>query len=155
MIKTNDKKHEYLLKIFQMLKKREGIVIADKKTHFNNTEIRMIYELIAAKYEGRRLISSQLARILGVTRSAVSQIVNRMEADGVIVRIPDEKDKKIAYVELAESTLKTYEEDIATCTHFVNGIIEEFGEEKFDTMYELFNAFIDIAAKKIEEAQAK
>lgn len=155
MIKNNDKKQEYLLKIFQMLKKREGIVIGDKKTHFNNTELRMIHELIVAKYEGRRLISSQLARILGVTRSAVSQIVNRMEADGVIVRIPDEKDKKIAYVELAESTLKTYEEDIATYTRFVDGLIEEFGKEKFDTMYELFNEFVDLAAKKMKGAQAK
>ena len=151
MMKTTKKQNEYLFKVFQLMKRREGLVVTDRKTHFNNTEMRMISELLAARYEGRRLISSQLAKMIGVTRSAVSQIVNKLEEEGVIVRIPSDKDKKIAYVELTDKTLETYREDIATCTAFVGSLVKELVEDNFEKMCVLFNAFIDLAEAKIKK----
>lgn len=145
------KSKEYLAKIFHMLKRREDLAVCDKKTHFNSTEIRMIQELLAARYENRRLISSQLARLLGVTRSAVSQMVYKMEAEGVVVRLPDEKDKKIAYVELTEKMMKIYEQDLAGCLDFVSLIIEEFGTERFDTMYRDLDDFLNLIQEKIKQ----
>ena len=63
-VKTTKKSERYLHMLFSFLKKREGIVLSEKMTHFNNTEIRLISEILSAKYEGKRLISTQLANLL-------------------------------------------------------------------------------------------
>ena len=138
------KNEQYLGAVFALLKKRDGIAISDKKTRFNDTELRMLSEILAAKYEGRRLISTQLATLLGVTRSAVSQIVNRLEEQGVVVRVPDDVDRKIAYVEVTEATLVAYEEDLKTCLDFIGRVVEKFGEENFKKMCELYDGFMDL-----------
>ncbi|MBE5753464.1 MAG: MarR family transcriptional regulator, partial [Clostridiales bacterium] len=93
----------YLGKIFAMLKKMEKIAIANKSAKLGDTELRLISEIVFSNYKGERLISTQLAKKLDVTRSAVSQIVKKLEKDGVIKRVPDEIDKKIAYIELTEN----------------------------------------------------
>ena len=128
--------------VFSLLKKREEIIISDKKTHFNNTELRLIFEVLTAKYEGRRLISTQLAKLLGVTRSAVSQIVNHLEEDGLVKRVADDVDKKIAYIEVTEETLEKYKDDLQNCQKFLKRVIERFGEDNFCRMVELFDDFV-------------
>ena len=77
---------EYLGRIFTMLKKMEGVALTKVKSHFNNSEMRLLGEVILAGYDGKRIISTQLATRLGVTRSAVSQMVNKLEARGVVKR---------------------------------------------------------------------
>ena len=85
---TNQSAENYLKEIFTLVRKVETLTTADKKTLFNNTEFRMLGEIICAKYAGKRVISTQLAQILGVTRSAISQMVSRLEEQGVVKRVP-------------------------------------------------------------------
>ena len=73
--KSEEMREKYMYMLFSLMKKREDIVISDKKTQFNSTEIRLLFEILSAKHEGKRLISTRLASLLGITRSAVSQIV--------------------------------------------------------------------------------
>lgn len=146
---SQEKKKEYLVKTFALLKKREALVINNKKTYFNQTELRMIGEILSAKNEGDRLISTQLAKLLGVTRSAVSQIVNRLEERGIVKRVPDDVDKKIAYIELTDGVMDKYGKDLDSSIEFVGNIVSEFGEEKFNTMCELFGEFVDLIERKI------
>lgn len=146
---NNGKKEEYLAKLFSILKKSDYITFVDKKTNFNHTEIRLLSEILWAQYEGERLISTQLAQRLGITRSAVSQIVNRLELQGVVNRVPDEVDRKIAYIEISDETLDTYGEDMEKCLCFVGRVVEEFGEDNFNEMHRLFVSFIDLAQEMI------
>ena len=146
-----DKEEEYLIRIFSLLKKRENLVFNDKKSRFNNTEIRLLSEIIAAKYENRRLISTQLAKMIGVTRSAVSQIVNNLEQQGVVRRVPDEIDRKIAYVEISEEMIEAYGQDLENCKAFVKEVVDEFGEERFTKMSEAYEEFIALTQKKYKE----
>ena len=104
----NNERQDYLVKIFDLMRVKESITINDRNAKFKSTEMRLLTEVLLAKYENKRLISAQLARLLGVTRSAVSQIVNNLEERGVVVRVPDGIDKKIAYVELADGVLESY-----------------------------------------------
>ncbi|MFQ7077253.1 MAG: MarR family transcriptional regulator [Christensenellaceae bacterium] len=48
----------------------------------------LLGEVILAGYDGKRIISTQLVARLGVTRSAVSQMVNKLEARGIVRRVP-------------------------------------------------------------------
>ena len=149
------KNEEYLSKIFSILRKRDEIVIVDKKTFFNKTELRLIGEIVSAQTEGKHLISTQLAKRLGVTRSAISQIVNRLETRGVVIRVADEKDKKIAYVELSDSIAEKYGEDISRSLEFIGKVVKEFGEDKFNQLYELFVSFIELAKSRMKEERKK
>lgn len=135
---------KYLNAVFSMMKKKEGIMVADKKTRFNDTELRLISEVLSAKQGGNRLISTQLATKLGVTRSAISQIVNRLEETGVLKRVPDAVDRKIAYIEVTEETMDSYRADMKTCGDFVGRVVERFGDEKFKQMKCLLEEFIDM-----------
>lgn len=139
---SESKEEAYLAKIFAIMKARNRIVFHDGKTHFNDTELRLISEIVSAMYEGNRLISTQLADLLGITRSAVSQIVNRLEEQGVVQRVADDVDRKIAYVVLANGVLEKYGEDLAICFRFLNRVMDRFGEERFFRMCNDFEEFI-------------
>ncbi len=144
-------KKRYLTALFQMLKRREGLTVVDGRSHYNDTELRLICEVFAAKSEGRRLISTQLAKLLGITRSAVSQIVSRLEERGIVKRVADTIDKKIAYIEITEEALYSYSEDMGRVLDLVGTLIEEYGEEKFYMLCSLFEEFIDLAEKRKAE----
>ena len=146
---TDEKKKEYLAQVFALLKKREALVINNQKTYFNQTELRMIGEILSASSQSRRLISTQLAKLIGVTRSAVSQIVNRLEMRGIVKRVPDEVDKKIAYIELTDTAMEKYGKDLQSTSDFVAIVVTEFGEDKFNKMCKLFGDFIDLIEKKM------
>ncbi len=136
---------EYLSRIFTMLKKLDNLVIMERDSRFNRTELRLITELILAKCENRRIISTQLAKRLNVTRSAVSQIVNRLETQGVVRRIADDVDKKIAYVEFTGEAEETYEKELDEAAKFIGTLVEKFGKEKLDTLLALSEEFSQTA----------
>ena len=73
VVATGKEKNVY--RIFELIKRKESLAVTDQTTHFNNTELRLIAEVLAAKYVGKRLISTQLAQLLGVTRSVPAQPV--------------------------------------------------------------------------------
>ena len=146
---------EYLKKIFSIMKMRNDLVFVDKKTRFNNTEIRLLGEIIAARCENKRLISAEIARRLGITRSAVSQIVGELERQDVLKRVPDEVDKKIAYVELSEDVVEVYKDDVSKCAAFVGSVVEEFGESKFNDMCLLFQEFTSLVSEKVKNINNK
>ena len=144
------KNEEYLAKIFTLIRSRDEIAFVDTKTHFNKTELRLISEVIAAKTEGKRFISTQLAKRLGVTRSAISQIVNRLEERGVVVRVSSNQDKKSAYIELSDAILDEYGEDIEKSKLFVGALVDEFGEENFHRLCELTESFVALVKARVK-----
>ncbi len=151
MLGLDKTKEENVSKIFKLLKKRENVMVADTKTRLNSTEVRLLCEIVSASCDGRRLISTQLADLLGVTRSAISQIVNRLESAGIVCRVADEIDRKIAYIEVSEAVIGEYGKDIEECLTFVNDIVLEFGQEKFDKMYALCEEFFACAEVRMKE----
>jgi DNA-binding MarR family transcriptional regulator len=134
----------YLHDIFMMVRRRDAFIVAQKNSQFSDTELRMLSEILAAKHKGERLISTELANILGVTRSAISQIVNRLEARGVVKRVADDVDRKIAYIEVTDEAMESYSEDLKNCSLFVGRVVEKFGEENFDKMCDLFEEFTNL-----------
>ena len=147
----NAKEKGYLDKIFRILKMRENVKVIDKDSRFNQTELRLLGEIVAGRYEGKRYISTQLAKSLGITRSAVSQIVNNLEKVNVVKRVPDEVDRKIAYIEITDEFSDLFAEDLQKAIHFVSVIVEKMGEERFFEMCDLFEEFMCIADRSIKE----
>ena len=140
-LSTNEK---YMQALYEAVKKRERFAITNKATNFNDTELALLAEIISAAYEGERLISTQLAARLGITRSAVSQIVNRLEKDGIVKRVPDEVDKKIAYIAFTDKAIEVYQQDWKLCQQYVGKVVKKFGEDRFYQLCSLSSEFIEL-----------
>ena len=131
----------YLRKLFAVGRGMENAMDLHRKEGYSNTEIRLMNEIVYAASEGERLISTRLADRLGITRSAVSQIVSKLEKDGMVRRIPDEIDRKIAYVEMTEKAMGAYEEAIEEYADFVGKVAVHMGVAKLNKMLALVEEF--------------
>lgn len=136
-------------------KRLEELKIFHRAMPFNNTEMQMMREIIAAKERGSRVISSGLAKLLGITRSAVSQMVKKLESKGVVRRVPDSRDKKIAYIELSDKARSIYEESRARVNGLLERIVAKLGEEKVEHFITGTNEFIDAFCEATEEVDAE
>lgn len=149
------KEREYIKKIFLVGKRLEEVVQTEKDTPFNSTELRLLKELVLVKLENERIISTNLAKRLGVTRSSVSQMVNKLEKEGVVYRQPDEVDRKIAYIQMTESAEQLCMAELKKWTGALTEVVETFGEEKMQALLSLAEEFAQTAQTVKEKKQAK
>ena len=101
-VTTMEQNNEYLHKMFGMMREIQSAMVMQQNDTFNSTEIRLMNEVIYAQAKGNRLISTKLADRLGITRSAVSQIVAKLEERGAVRRVPDAEDGRAIRVLLTE-----------------------------------------------------
>ena len=79
--------NEYLLKLMLVAKDMEQLGVFGENASLSKTEFRLVRELVMEEKLGNKIISSELARRLGITRSAVSQLVNKMEEREIVKRV--------------------------------------------------------------------
>lgn len=135
----------YLGKIQAATRTMQNVVFVKGKKTFNNSELRMLEEIVAADKKGERLISTQLADRVGVTRSAISQMVNRLSSKGLVKRVPDDVDRKIAYIELTGNAKELYSAQRKRMGEVVSKVVAEFGTDKVNQMLKLIDEFGDCA----------
>lgn len=141
--------------IYSISKQLEGAREVYHSLPFNNTEMLMMREIVVAQGEGRRLISSRLAEKLDITRSAVSQIVNKLEAKKIVRRVPDAKDRKIAYIELTEEAYGAYTDIKWRINAVLENLIARFGEVRLAKFLTEAHEFIGAFNSSVEAAAAE
>ena len=132
---------KYLNKLILTVKFMEGLDIMPASVNLSQTEFRLIREIVMEREAGKKIISSELARRLNVTRSAVSQIVSKLEKRGVVERQPSPTDRKIFYVVLSESSLNVFKKQCDEANKLIDRVVEVFGKEKADRLIELYEEF--------------
>ena len=132
-----------LQELYSIARRLESAQLFNHAFPFNNTEMQLIKEILRAKETGGRMISSRLAKVLGITRSAVSQMVSKLEAKNVVKRVPDGKDRKIAYIELSDTARAQYEDMKGRVNAILTSVIGELGDEKVETFVKSAHEFVD------------
>ena len=132
---------KYLHKLILTVKFMEGLDIMPASVNLSQTEFRLIREIVMEREAGKKIISSELARRLNITRSAVSQIVSKLEKRGIVERTASPTDRKIFYVVLSESSLNVFHQMCDEANKLVNCVVEEFGKEKTDQLIALYEEF--------------
>ena len=66
---------QLMQEIFNIARKLDEIKVFHNVLPFNNTELQMMKVIALADEAGEKVISSDIARSIGITRSAVSQMV--------------------------------------------------------------------------------
>ena len=157
-VTTMEENREYLHAIFGMVREVQLATLMQQNEAFNSTEIRLMNEIVYAQAQGERLISTKLADRLGITRSAVSQIVGKLEADGAVRRVADDVDRKIAYVELTEEVMEKYKDVAGDYINFTGMVVARMGTNKMDkflTLAQEFSKAVDEAMKDKEAISKK
>lgn len=81
---------------------------ATSKSGTNDRQV--ILDLADASIAGDRLTMSELAARVGMSRAAITALVDRLEAAGAIERHPDEKDRRRTFLALTVSAAALVEE---------------------------------------------
>ncbi len=143
----------YVIKLLQTIKDMENLEFFTESDLLNKTEFRLLQEVIVEGEQGNMLISAEIARRLKVTRSAVSQIVCKLEERGIIERVPAGDDKKIAYIKLTDKTVELFNEQLKHVNEFMEGVVEEYGENKLKELIRSYDEFSAIMTRRQEEAK--
>ena len=144
---------KYLNKLILTVKFMEGLDIMPASVNLTQTEFRLLREIVMEREAGKKIISSELARRLAITRSAVSQIVTKLEQRGVVERQPSPTDRKIFYVVLSEASLNVFKKQCDEANKLINRVIEQFGKEKADRLIELYEDFASVFDQVREESE--
>lgn len=148
--------NEYLIKLIQTTKDMESLDLFPEASKLSKTEFRLLREIIMERERGNGIISSELSRRLGITRSAISQIVTKMEERGIVRRVASPTDRKIAYVQLSEASLALFEEQCAQANRLVERVTEEFGKERICALieqYDELSAIVERVRKEMMEGK--
>ncbi len=122
--------NKYFIRLLQCIKRLEEINVVPGENRLSQTEFRLLAEVVIENDRGREIISSELARRLGITRSAVSQIVTKLEKRGVVQRFSSDSDRKIAYIRLSDDAAQTVAEYSSCVDEIMDLVIKEFGDER-------------------------
>ena len=135
---------KYLNKLILTVKFLEGLDMMPANVNLTQTEFRLIREIVMEREAGKQIISSEIARRLNITRSAVSQLVTKLEKRGIVERTPSPTDKKIYYIVLSEASLNVFRQQCEEANKLMNRVVEVFGKEKADQLIELYEEFAAI-----------
>lgn len=143
--------NEYLMKLSRMIKDLAGLDLFAGAQTLSKTEFRLLREIVTEERAGKGIISSELARRLGVTRSAVSQLVTKLEKRNIVMRTPSPTDRKIAYIRLSDWALEEYEEQCRQSNIVMDRVLEEMGEEKLQLLIAIYDEFSEIFGRALKE----
>ena len=146
--------NEYLLKLFHLVKDLGDIDFFWGKAKLSRTEFRILWEVANEQCEGRDIISSELARRIGITRSAVSQIVAKLEKNGIVKRVGSEYDRKIAYIRLTADAKETFLQQARQATEFADRVLAEFGKERLDKLLDESREFSELCYRLADPSKA-
>ena len=139
--------------LYDIARRLDSVQLFNHAFPFNNTEMQLIKEILQAKEAGKKIISSRLAEALGITRSAVSQMVNKLEAKNVVKRVADDKDRKIAYIELSGRALEVYEELKGRVGRIMDLVVARLGSKKVEKFIQSANEFVDVFGEAVRTAE--
>ena len=147
--------NEYLIKLIQAAKDMERLQLFVGKVKLSKTEFRMLREIVIEREKGKDIISSELARRLGVTRSAVSQIVAKMEERGIVERASSPTDRKIAYVRLSAEAAAAFKEQCREANELIERVVSTYGTQKMDALLAAYDEFYHVLVKVRKEMQSE
>ena len=146
--------NEYLVKLLGVIKEMDCINLFNDSAKLTKTEFRLLREIALEGENGNDIISSELARRLGITRSAVSQIISKLEKQNIVVRAPSPVDKKIAYVRFSEQSRAMFEEQCRQANRLMEKVVSEIDTEKMDALVSSSFEFVTVM-KRVRAACEK
>ncbi|MBP5242719.1 MAG: MarR family transcriptional regulator [Clostridia bacterium] len=124
------------------------------RSELNHTEEEALNAVRYATLAGEKIISTQIAEQIGITRSAVSQMLDKLEQQGYVVRTAAENDRKIAYIELTDREKERLTADFEEEFEVLSAAMARVGEEKSERLFNRVEKFFQLE-QKIKKRKSK
>jgi DNA-binding MarR family transcriptional regulator len=112
------------------------------------SEYKLLFTIkYAKKHHDTDLTVSDLSKQLQVTAPSITQLINRLEADGLVERHMDLTDRRSVQVVLTEEGEQVTEKVLDAYIIKIQGLIEHLGEEKSQQFAELLTQMIEYFAQ--------
>ena len=98
---------------------------------------------------------SRLGQVLGMSPSATTQIINRLEASGWVVRIGDAHDRRVRHLELSESGAARMHARRARRVAAASGVLAHFPADERTQLLALLTKLKAVAAPPTESQPDK
>lgn len=93
------------------------------------------FDVMAALFRSREPVTmSALSRMLLVSNGNATAVVDRLETDGLVRRVPSATDRRTVHVALTESGRKRFEQLAAEHEREVNALYSNLSEKDIDTL---------------------
>jgi DNA-binding MarR family transcriptional regulator len=83
---------------------------------------------------------TEVSRLLIVSNGNVTGLVDRLVAEGLVMRIANEKDRRATFVRMTRKGLRLFETMAAAHERWVSEILASFGDEQSESMIGLLEA---------------
>ena len=143
--------NEHLIKLIGVAKGFGELDFFAGKDDLTKTEFRLLQEVVIEQEKGSDIISSALAKRLGVTRSAVSQIVTKLERENIVRRVPSDFDRKIAYIRLSDYAKSMFVRQCERANALMAELERKFGKKRLENFIGEYDELCKIARKIAEK----
>lgn len=92
------------------------------------SELSLLKVIYQSEQENKKINVTELSANLKMTKSAVSQLISKLEKKSLIKRKINIFDKKINYITLTEQAKVSYENSQKKYSEIVNKVLEKMGE---------------------------
>ncbi len=121
----------------------------------NRGEYFMLVSIHDVQHHGEGISVSALSRKNQITKPAITQMVNTLEAKGLVVRSPDAKDRRIVRVSVTESGRELLRRAHCAFHEIMVKIIGELGEEDTKQLIRIFTKMNDLMEDYIKKNGGK
>jgi DNA-binding MarR family transcriptional regulator len=105
------------------------------------SEIRVLIAIRTGKKRTAKnsLTVSEVSKLLRVTSPTITQMVNSLLSQGLVVRTSDSQDRRISGIQLTEKGEQLANKAVARIRDTFKGMIDYLGEEQSQQLIELLN----------------
>lgn len=114
------------------------------KDNISCSELSVLKVLCESEKENKKMNVTELAALLKMSKSAVSQLIAKLEKKGFVKRKMNLFDKKINYISISDDARNSYEHNQKKYSEVVNQVVEQMGEEDSKELSRLLQKLSDI-----------
>ena len=122
---------------------RNALGINNFSKDLSETEFRLISLVSEAQDSDYNIKLTEISEKLNVTRSAITQVTNKLVEKEYIEKYTLPSNKKEVYLRIGKKAIEQYDKVVAKTTFFFEKLFEEIGQEGVDNI----ERYIDIAKK--------
>lgn len=104
--------------------------------------------------KGEQSRMTDIAEEMRVSKSAVTQLVTRMEKRGVIKRYHDKKDRRIVFVKPTDKGREVFADKSQAMLAYIEKLVGRIGEEDSDKLVEILNKILSIVKEENIDVEA-
>ena len=129
--------------VFKLIERlKTSLKYAPVRFGFNLPVLLLLNGLAEASEEGRRICMSDISEALCITKSAVSQMIDRLSEQGLVERTPCPQNKKIIYIEPTDLAKQNFVSVKQKMSDFFQAISIEMGDD-LDELIRLTDKFVN------------